>query len=954
MSFIKKMVMHGFKSFPRRTEILFTPGINVILGPNGSGKSNISDALCFVLGRMSMKSLRAAKASNLIFVGSKEIAPAKEASVELVFDNSQKVFSLDSSEVSIKRSLRKNGQSVYKIGNDTKTRQEVLALLAQAGIDPQGFNIILQGEIQNFVTMHGEERRKVIEEVSGIAVYESRKEKSLHELDKTEEKLKEIASILRERTAYLNNLEKERQQALRYKKIEEDIKKFKASILNSDLQKKKKEADVVDSRITEKNKEIEKVRKTILGLETEIQNTELRISAINKKMQESTGLEQEKLNQEIANLRAELAGLEVRKESHKSKISEIAQEKTNLQDSLKSLQETLRQLKGGEVTSDSKVRETEKKKLDLEKLESLRKRFYTAKAELKNVKERIQDKNEIFQSHANESDFLLKQIDAVSITLFDKKSSNEKLDKLRHLLAEKRDTLKTVSIRESELEKVTYIGESEIENQKKILEKISKMDVCPVCKSKITPQHLELIKKEMAPRIESIEKEIKAADKEFKEIYEKKSLISKDIEQMSQEISKTEADIVKIFSIEEKKEQIKNLQKKADETKAEISALMKKEKALDEEVTANSGIEEKYESLKAEFQDISTRTRETVDAEISFKEREIDRIRSSIKQAISEEQELIEELSAFSETFAEKEELLEKKRHQEEELSMKFNKMISDRDSLQRKNRDIELEISKKQNDIHSLEQETNNLKIEKARIDAEAENFQVDLATYSGIQIIKAPREAMVERLSKAQQIFLSIGSVNLRSLEVYDAIKKEYDSIKEKAETIEKEKSGILKVIEEIDVKKRKVFLQALKNLNELFSRNFSELSFKGEVYLELENPQDPFAPGTGVQITLKTGHGKYFDVKSLSGGEQTLVALSLIFAIQEYKPYYFYLLDEIDAALDKRNSERLADLLNKYMQRGQYIIITHNDEIMESATSMYGVSMHDGISKIISMKI
>ena len=117
-------------------------------------------------------------------------------------------------------------------------------------------------------------------------------------------------------------------------------------------------------------------------------------------------------------------------------------------------------------------------------------------------------------------------------------------------------------------------------------------------------------------------------------------------------------------------------------------------------------------------------------------------------------------------------------------------------------------------------------------------------------------------------------------------------------------------------------------------------------------MENRKDPF--DGGVNVFVKTGHGKYFDVKSLSGGEQTLVALSLIFAIQEYRPYYFYILDEVDAALDKKNSERLAGLLNRYMQKGQYIIITHNDEVITRAINLYGVSMHDGISKIISLRV
>src|SRR3990170_8492115 len=98
MVYIKKLVMHGFKSFVRKTEIPFTEGINVIIGPNGSGKSNVSDALCFVLGRLSIKSMRAAKAGNLIFLGSKIAAPAKEATVEIVFDNSDKTFAVENNE----------------------------------------------------------------------------------------------------------------------------------------------------------------------------------------------------------------------------------------------------------------------------------------------------------------------------------------------------------------------------------------------------------------------------------------------------------------------------------------------------------------------------------------------------------------------------------------------------------------------------------------------------------------------------------------------------------------------------------------------------------------------------------------------------------------------------------------------------------------------------------------
>ncbi len=240
MVYLKRLVAHGFKSFGKKTEVDFDRGINVIVGPNGSGKSNISDALCFALGRLSAKSMRAAKAHNMIFMGSKYVKPSREASVEITFDNSDKAFGVEKGEVSLKRIIRRNGQGVYKINDETKTRAEIIEMLAQAGIDPYGFNIILQGQIQSLVRMHPEERRKIIEEVAGISIYEVRKEKSLKELEKTDEKLKEISAVLRERTAYLKNLERERQQAMRYRELEEGLKKVKASVLNKRIEEKQK------------------------------------------------------------------------------------------------------------------------------------------------------------------------------------------------------------------------------------------------------------------------------------------------------------------------------------------------------------------------------------------------------------------------------------------------------------------------------------------------------------------------------------------------------------------------------------------------------------------------------------------------------------------------------------------------------------------------------------------
>lgn len=952
MTYIKKLVMKGFKSFAKRTEIPFVPEINVILGPNGSGKSNITDALCFVFGRLSAKSLRAANASHLIFQGNKFVGPSGEALVEIVFDNSDKAFAVEKNEVSISRIVRKNGQGIYKIDDETKTRQDVLSLLAQAGIDPNGFNIILQGEIQNFVKMHTEERRKIIEEIAGISIYEVRKEKSLRELEKTEEKLKEISTILRERTSYLANLEKERQQALKFQKLQEDIKKFKASIIYNDLIQKEKEVENIGKQISGKNSTREKIKREILGIQNLIGSFETRISSINSEIQTSTGLEQEKLNQEIADLRAHLTSLNVRKENNEKRLAEILRQEETLKNNLSELNSEIGKLQNENPKNIMKRKDIDLKNKELETLELQRKKFYHTKSELNLIQNRLEDKKIMLTGYEHDSRFLLEQIKSLSKDLFDKKYDENKLNSLKISLSEKKDLLENLEKEELKLEKISYSNEHEIENQNSFIVKISKMDICPVCKNRITEEHIHSISKETSEKIDALKREVDKSDENLGKILQKKKMLRQEIEDVGSEISKRELDSVIFSKVEDKKNQIKSLQEKIESLGKEISEIEKKKISLGKQVDADSDIEKRYEELRLKIQDIPLIDSEDLDSEIVFKRRDLERIKSTLKQLSSNEEELKRETSDFKETIDEKEKILSGKRKLEEELSEKFKKLISERDELQKNIRDKQIEMSKTQNENYNIEQEINNMKIDDARLNAEFENFKTELQEFGDIEKIKAGKDVLIERLVRTQEILSNIGSVNLRSLEVYDSVKKEYDSIKEKMTIIDGEKLGILEVIKEIDFRKKKTFIKTFNALNEIFSNNFSELSLKGQVSLELEDPKEPFA--AGVNVILKTGHGKYFDVTSLSGGEQTLVALSLIFAIQELKPYPFYLLDEIDAALDKRNSEKLAMLLKKYMKRGQYIVTSHNDDVILNANNLYGVSMNDGVSKVVSLKV
>lgn len=955
MTYIKKLVMKGFKSFARETVLHFDRNTIVIVGPNGSGKSNITDALCFVLGRLSIKSIRAAKSSHLIFSGNKDFKPANYAYVEITLDNEDKIFSIDTREVVIKREVKKNGQGVYRINDQTKTRQEIIELLSQAGIDPHGFNIILQGEIEKFVKIAPDERRKVIEEVSGISVYEMRKEKSLNELEKTNEKLRQINMILRERTNYLRNLEKEREQALKFKNLEKTIEKYKFSILKKGLMERTKQLNDVLKNIEDKNLSIRKIQANIDKLSKEINDFNLRIDSINKTIQKSTGIEQDNLVGEINDLRREIAGLTARKEHLENQINELNRRRNSLENSAKTTEEDI-----NIVTKEkgkNRKSEIDKKKAQLEEFEENKRKYYLIKSNLQNVNSQIADKINQYNHIKNEGEIILKQIEILENEIKIKENSEQQrkeIEKLRDLVLknkkliyEKRDFL-------LEKEKISAVELVKIKESEKFKEDVSKLNICPLCKTNITKEHINEVIESSDFNIKNSRISIEENKKDTSNIKEEIEKLSNLISEQEKEISARELSIIKINNINEKKEQLRRNNENLKSLKKEMGLLETKKDSFNKIVENTEISEENYDKLRLEINELMRTEERNLGIEITSMQRELDRIKIAIKQNIRDKEEISEQLIELNNSLEEKTSIVEEKEEKAEILKKKYQKMLEEKNSIQNKVRSFEIQMMNIQNEKRNKESELNNINIEKAQVNARIDNLNEELSKFKeNIDFINLSIEKLKEKIESAEKDISDIGNVNLKALEVYDNIKLEYEKIKEKVDQLEKEKEEVTKIILQIDRKKKKTFVETLENINELFSRNFLSLSSKGEVSIVPIDPNEIF--NAGLDILVKVGPGKYFDVTSLSGGEQTLVSLALIFAIQELNPYSFYIFDEIDAALDRRNSERLAYLLKKHMKQGQYLIITHNDSIIsESSNVLYGVSMQDGISKIISIKI
>lgn len=196
--FLKRLEVKGFKSFAEPILIDFVPGVTAVVGPNGSGKSNIADAIRWVLGEQSAKSLRGAKMEDIIFAGSDSRKAVNVAEVSLILDNEDEHLAIDYSEVSVTRRLYRSGESEYLLNRMPCRLKDIVDLFLDSGLGREAYSIIGQGKIEEILSSKAEDRRTIFEEAAGVLKYKTRKQKAEKRLNQTEENLLRVADILNE------------------------------------------------------------------------------------------------------------------------------------------------------------------------------------------------------------------------------------------------------------------------------------------------------------------------------------------------------------------------------------------------------------------------------------------------------------------------------------------------------------------------------------------------------------------------------------------------------------------------------------------------------------------------------------------------------------------------------------------------------------------------------------
>lgn len=1109
---ISGIKIKGFKSF-KKADIELPPDFICLAGPNGSGKTNVLDAIRFVLGEQSLKSLRAKKVRDLISHS------AKYAEVMLSFNDQQKY--------ELRRAIREDGKIRYMLNGKRVTRSAIVELLKKYNLDDSGRNVIAQGEVQRIVDIGGKERRTIIDSVAGISEFEDKKKEAMGELEIVDGRMRDGLLVLGERNTLLEQLAREREQALKYSSARDTLRKAKATVLRVDLEKASKRVSKIhesmaeaeqaaaeakskiaeiDSELSKKEKEKAKVADEVNArgqrdkLFREMEGVKSELSSKRQALQDTADnlarvrasletlakeAEEEKkaleaLSKDSADIKKQLAPLEGLSFEHKESESVSA-----LRTSLKSAEDERGRVReqalilSGEIEKSTSLIAEKEKALEHESGGSEAQTFESIEKELANLRATVQE--------------TVVSMDNLFGREKELNTENAELDKETLSLREKIATLRAQTSPAAMNPSLQYIAElkasgevqgiygtvAELIEFKSEYSKAIDASGGPrllyvvVDSADVAIKAVSLLKKAgrgratfiplrevVSPKIDAKGGKGALADlvkcdprfrkavdfvfgntllvddaKEAKKMgigYERMVTLDGDLFEKSgiitggtlrsgvasaAQLSKMEAELTasrgrkseimdelthlreEMTALRrEKVEQEVALKKKEVEFQAlreKHSELEKKEKRKQDVLSEISALRKSVESSRSKLESY-TQKAESCDSAVTRITQELEnalKAESSRMQLLEKEQkEKVELLSslrsrheaALRETDLRKKSLKSKtdqaseSKKEERTLIAKETSLKSKISELEGELQGIETRIGEADNAVSRLmakikefeallqelggkrgkftddfNKQDKNLaayKVEAAGLETRVLDLTAELEEFKEVPSLEGKREELLELMKNSEASLNELGAVNLSAPELYEQKAKEVAEMKEKLEKLRIEKEAIIGMINSIEDKKKEAYFETFHAVDKNFRELFKHVNI-GEGHLFMDKPSTPFESGLFIKVRK---NGRDHALESLSGGEKSLVALMFVFALQFYKPSPFYILDEVDSALDKINSKNLANLLIQLAPQSQFLVVSHNDIMMSMASAVLGVSKVDGVSRIVGVKL
>ncbi|MCK5150550.1 MAG: chromosome segregation protein SMC [Candidatus Thorarchaeota archaeon] len=475
MVHIQKLVCKGFKSFGRDSiTIRMNPGFTCIVGPNGSGKSNVIDAVLFVLGQLSAKTLRANVFSDLLYYPPKPDMPPKAttAVVELHFNNKDRKLQVDADKVVVERQLDDSGRSTCRVNGKVVTRTAVLDLLGGIGVDPNGYNLVLQGEIAQMVKVSPIDRRKLIEEIAGISAYDEQKERALKKLAESETNLGKVETQLIERRRQLEKLELEREDALRFTQAKDQIQKIKVDSVAWTITKGRSRTVAINETLAERAEEAGKLVTELEEVEKKHEEIEAEIENIDAEIDQITGGDSSRISEEYGLASAAISHVQSDLSRAEAELNKYVQEKDELelqislvQSQISSAQERVNEEDAERKKLDEEIQEVEKHIAKLEEnFEREQSNYYEAAQRLQELNNQLRALDEgvaeVKSAIKSDSKELGMAYEEVQDADDDLSRTKEEITELEETLPSKSKTLK-------EQEELEISKKSELEDSEK-------------------------------------------------------------------------------------------------------------------------------------------------------------------------------------------------------------------------------------------------------------------------------------------------------------------------------------------------------------------------------------------------------------------------------------------------------------------------------------------------------
>ena len=963
--FLKRIELQGFKSFADKTVIQFDQDITGIVGPNGCGKSNVNDAIRWVLGEQSVKSLRSGtNMSDIIFSGSEYRKPVNMARVTLVFDNSTRVFDSDFDEIEITRQiLRANNEASYFINKTPCRLKDINDLVMDTGLGKDSLSIITQGNISSFADAKPEDRRSLFEEAAGVAKYKKRKKISLSKLEQTKENLDRLQDILDELERQIGPLEKQAKKAEKYISLRDKLSKIEISVLVEDIDQYNEKINQINKELfdiqamhTSENAELlkqetrlESIRKEMYALDKQINELQGKYT---KAMEENYQLERRKIEQDekrkymlkVADKKARQKEIQAMLEEARFEYQDRHQRLMQTQQDLNNRRNIVNDLK----TKISKARyESDQANNILTQLQNRRQVLENMMkqpfAHQQGVRSVMQAKNSLFGVYGVVSELLIAHADkalavnaALGGSIYQIITKNE---------ADARNAISFLKRNRSG--RATFLPLS-VCHPRKMNEQVITIastspgflgfaSECVDCKEIFDP-----VKERLLGNVIVVDT-LQNANETAKRLRYAYKIVTLDGDivhtggSMTGGVTKNQSTPVTMRQeLDTINSKIEGQKIKADSCLNETDILTQKlQKENDAIVTLQIELAKleniyatkkaKYDSILAEYQELGVDIEEN--AELA---------QDDLVVQMSKMHAVLDSLSLEIQSLRQS----------------RFDKG-NDAEQLENQIRLVRREMNSKQSQIHNYEMEVVKVKtqLENAlnRLSTDYEmTYEYALTKKEDVEI-----ESAKEEVIQLRQAISRLGNVNLDAPNEYKEVKERFDFMTSQKEDLEKASQQILAAIDEMDQTMISQFTDMFNKINAELDGVFKAMFGGGRASLSMVDPDDVL--NTGIDIDVQPPGKMVKNIQTFSGGEKALIAISVLFAILKARTMPLCIFDEVEAALDQANVERFARYLSHYRGQSQFIAVTHRPGTMEQCDTLYGVTMQkDGVSKVLKVQL